>query len=240
MLWTTRGGFLVTQECISTPLVPVYLAAICAYSTTWRRLILGVLAALPLFIALGIARLLVLALPDFAPSPLFFVHAFYQLLLGAVVVFVAALWRHGGRTAIGHATAGVLVGILFVYLLGPLYTRAVSYPDIAALDDPQGAIAFLPAFQIALYLALWVAAAFAAAGWRRFVAGLTILGLTQSAGLLALQTLARPRRSDGARARRPRLGSRSACLDLCRGDHQCPDASLKSSRFRPWPRPSRS
>ena len=39
VLWTTRGGFLVTQECISTPLVPVYLAAICAYSTTWRRLI---------------------------------------------------------------------------------------------------------------------------------------------------------------------------------------------------------
>ena len=190
VLWTTRGGFLVTQECISTPLVPVYLAAICAYSTTWRRLILGVLAALPLFIALGIARLLVIALPDFAPSPLFFVHAFYQLLLGAVVVFVAALWRHGGRTAIGHATAGVLAGILFVYLLGPFYTRAVSHLAIATLDDPQGAIAFLPAFQIALYLALWVAAAFAAVGWRRFVAGFMILALTQSAGLLALQTLA--------------------------------------------------
>lgn len=190
VLWTTRGGYLVTQECITTPLVPVYLAAICAYSTTWRRLILGLVAALPLFIALGIARLLVVALPDVAPSPLFFVHAFYQLLLGAVVVFVAALWRHGRRTAIGHAAAGVLVGILFVYLLGPLYTRAVAHPGVAALDDPQGAIAFLPAFQIALYLALWVAAAFAAVSWKRFVAGLTILGLTQSAGLLALQTLA--------------------------------------------------
>jgi exosortase/archaeosortase family protein len=190
VLWTTRGGYLVTQECISTPLVPVYLAAICSYSTTWKRMILGVLAALPLFIALGIARLLVLALPDFAPSPLFLVHAFYQLLLGVVVVFVAALWRHGGRTAIGHAAAGVIVGVLFVYLLGPLYTEAVSHQGIAALDDPQGAIAFLPAFQTALYLALWIAAAFAAAGWRRFVAGLTILGLTQSAGLLALHALA--------------------------------------------------
>ncbi len=190
VLWTTRGGYLVTQECITTPLVPVYLAAICAYSTTWRRLILGLLAALPLFVALGIARLLVLALPDGAPSPLFFVHAFYQLLLGAVVVFVAAVWRHGGRTAIGHAAAGVLVGILFVYLLGPLYTRAVADPSASALHDPQGAIAFLPAFQIALYLALWVAAAFAVVSWKRFVAGLTILGLTQSAGLLALQALA--------------------------------------------------
>ena len=190
VLWTTRGGFLVTQECISTPLIPVYLAAICAYSTTWRGRILGVLGALPLFIALGIVRLLVLALPDVVPSPLFFAHAFYQLLLGAVVVFVAALWRHGGRTAIGRATAGVLVGILFVYLLGPVYTRAVSHSGVAALDDPQGAIAFLPSFQIALYLALWVAAAFAAAGWKRFVTGLAVLGLTQSAGLLALHTLA--------------------------------------------------
>ena len=55
VLWTPRGGFLVTQECISTPLIPVYLAAVCAYSATWRRLILGVLATVPLFVALGIA-----------------------------------------------------------------------------------------------------------------------------------------------------------------------------------------
>ena len=41
VLWTPRGGFLVTQECISTPLIPVYLAAVCAYSPTWRRLIAG-------------------------------------------------------------------------------------------------------------------------------------------------------------------------------------------------------
>ncbi|MEO5741331.1 MAG: hypothetical protein ABIS29_12130 [Vicinamibacterales bacterium] len=190
VLWTSRGGFLVTQECIATPLVPVYLAAVCAYSTTWRRLILGVLATAPLFIVLGIARVLVVALPDFVPSPLFFVHAFYQLLLGAIVVFVAALWRHGRRTAIGHAMAGVAVGILFVYLLGPIYTRVVSHKGMAALDDPQGAIAFLPAFQIALYLALWVAAAFAMVGWKRLAAGLAVLGLTQSAGLLALQALA--------------------------------------------------
>src|ERR1035437_6749674 len=100
VLSTPRGGFLVTQECISPPLIPIYLAAVCTYSTTWRRLTLGALATLPLFIALGIVRLLVVALPDAVmASPLFFVHAFYQLLLGAVVVFLAALWRHGGRGA---------------------------------------------------------------------------------------------------------------------------------------------
>ena len=65
---------------------------------------------LPLFIALGIVRLLVVALPEVVASPLFFVHAFYQLLLGAVVVFLAALWRHGGRAAPRHALAGVIVG----------------------------------------------------------------------------------------------------------------------------------
>jgi hypothetical protein len=131
----------------------------------------------------------VVALPDAVASPIFVVHAFYQLLLGAVVVFLAARWRHGGRAALGHALAGVIVGALFVYLLGPWYTRAVTYRAAAPLDDPQGAIALLPAFQVGLYLALW-AAAFVAAGWRRFLAGLAVLGLTQEAGLLALHALA--------------------------------------------------
>jgi exosortase/archaeosortase family protein len=189
VLWTPRGGFLVTQECISTPLIPVYLAAVCAHSTTWRRLILGILAAAPLFIALGIARVLVVALPDMVVSPLFLVHAFYQLLLGAVVVVLAALWRHGGRAAPRYALVGVAAGTLLVCVLGPLSTRVVTYQAGAPLDDPQGAIAFLPAFQISLYLALWVAA-FVAVGWKRFLAGLAILGLTQTAGLLALQALA--------------------------------------------------
>ena len=78
---------------------------------------------------------------------------------------------------------------LFVYLLGPFYTRVVTYPAGPPLDDPQGAIALLPAFQIGLYLALWVAA-FVAVGWRRFLAGLAVLELTQTAGLLALHALA--------------------------------------------------
>ena len=190
VLWTSRGSFLVTQECISTPLVPVYLAAICAYSTTWRRLTLGLLAAAPLFIALGILRLLVVALPDaVVASPLLLVHNFYQLLLGVVVVFLAAQWRHGTIAAPRHALVGVIVGVAFVRLLGPFYTRIVTYPAGAPIDDPQGAIALLPAFQIGLYLALWVAA-FVAVGWRRFLGGLAVLQLTQTAGLLALNALA--------------------------------------------------
>jgi exosortase/archaeosortase family protein len=188
VLWTPRGGFLVTQECISTPLIPIYLAAICSYSRTWGRLILGLLATLPLFVALSIARLLLLALPGVLASPLFLVHAFYQLLLGAVVVFLAALWRHHGRAAVGHALVGIVVGVLFAQLLGPLYTRLVTY-QAGALEDPQGALALLPAFQVGLYLALSVAA-FVAVGWTRFFAGLAVLGVTQTAGLLVLHALA--------------------------------------------------
>ena len=183
MLWTSRGGFLVTQECIATPLVPLYLAAICSYSSHMAAAGAGARSPrLPLFIALGIARLLVVALPDAVGSPLFFVHAFYQLLLGAVVVFVAALWRHE-RGRASHTRPRALPSAFCSSICSVLvYTRAVSHQAVAALDDPQGAIAFLPAFQIALYLALWVAA-FAAVGWKRFVAGLAMLGLTQSAGL---------------------------------------------------------
>jgi exosortase/archaeosortase family protein len=188
VLWTPRGGFLVTGECIFTPLIPIYVAAICAYSTTWRRLVMGALATLPLFLGLGIVRLLVVALPGVVASPIFFVHAFYQLLAGAVAVFLAAMWRHGGRGAFGPALAGVLVGVLFVRLLGPLYTGVVTSQAGAPLDDPQGAIALLPTFQVGLYLALCVAA-FAAVGWQRFIAGLAVLGLTQTASLLALHAL---------------------------------------------------
>jgi exosortase/archaeosortase family protein len=190
VLWTARGGFLVTQECIVTPLVPVYLAGICACSTTWRRLIVGVLAVLPLFIALGVARLLVVALPGaLVASPLFLVHAFYQLLLGALIVFLAALWRHGRRAAPAYALVSVIAGVLIVHFFGPLYTRAVTYvTGAAAFDDPQGAVAFLPAFQIGLYLAIWIAG-FLVLGWKRFLAGLAVLELTQLAGLLALHAL---------------------------------------------------
>jgi hypothetical protein len=81
------------------------------------------------------------------------------------------------------------VGVLFIYLFGPLHMRGVTYAAGVPFDDPQGAIAFLPAFQVGLYLAL-SAAAFVALGWKRFFAGLALLQLTQIAGLLVLHALA--------------------------------------------------
>src|SRR6185295_5666967 len=169
VLSTARGGFAVTQECISTPLIPVYLAAIFACSTTWRRRALAAAAAGPLFVGLGVARLLVVALPAaLIGSPLFLIHAFYQLLLAGVVVLLAAFWRHGaGPTAWRRALLGVALGGVFVYLAGPSYARALTsaFAAGAPLEDPQGAIALLPAFQVGFYVALAVAA-FVVFEWR--------------------------------------------------------------------------
>lgn len=202
LLWTPRGSFLVTQECISTPLIPIYLAAVIAYTLTWRSRLPALLAAVPLFIGLGVARLLVVALPvSLAASPSQLIHAFFQILLALVVVVLAALWRHPDRgTAARRALLGVGLGAAFVLLLGATYTGFVLRAAAAALGsvagaggpppaDPQGAIALLPAFQTGLYLALW-AAARPASGWRRFVAGLALLVLLQVATLAALPLIA--------------------------------------------------
>jgi len=202
-LWTPRGSFLVTQECISTPLIPIYLAAIFAFGGPWRSRLPALLAAAPLFVGLGIARLLVVALPaSLAASPVDLVHAFFQIILAAVVVLFAALWRHPDRGAAARrALFGVLLGTSFVLLLGSSYTRFVLHTvrvlggaaSAGAVgpppEDPQGAIALLPAFQVGLYLALWVAAR-VACGWKRFVAGLALLGVLQLATLTALPLLA--------------------------------------------------
>ncbi|MHB8837201.1 MAG: hypothetical protein ACYC9Y_16040 [Candidatus Methylomirabilia bacterium] len=203
LLWTSRGSFLVTQECISTPLIPIYLAAVLAFGGTWRSRLPALLAAVPLFIGLGIARLLVVALPaTLVASPVHLIHAYFQILLAVVVVVLAALWRHPERgKAARRALLGVGTGLSFVLLPGAPYTRFV-FNAVGALGgaagagiagspagDPQGAIALLPAFQVGLYLALWVAARGAFA-WKSFVAGLALLGLSQLATLMILPLLA--------------------------------------------------
>ncbi|MGI9076908.1 MAG: hypothetical protein ACR2G6_06190 [Gemmatimonadaceae bacterium] len=159
----------------------------------------GLVATVPLFIVLAIVRLLVVALAGTASSPYLMVHAFNQVLAGAVIVALAAVWRHGGAASLGPALSGVAVGCLFVQLAGPFYTHLITATALkgattsvaggVVLDDPQGAIALLPGFQIGLYLALWVAA-FIAVTWRRVLAGLAVLGLTQTAGLMTLHFLA--------------------------------------------------
>jgi hypothetical protein len=166
----------VTQECIATPLIPVYLAAVLVLAQGWRRLALWTAAAVPLFLALGIARLLVVAIPaGLDRPPAFLVHAFSQMALAAAMVCVAARWRYGaGGPTYARAAAALLIAIAFLGLLGAPYTSAVLRFNSTPIPDPQGALLFLPAFQFALFLALWVAA-FVPSGWTRFLYGASLL-----------------------------------------------------------------
>lgn len=188
ILWTTRGGFLVTQECIATPLIPVYAAAVLAYAGTRRRIACLLLAGIPAFVALGIVRLLVVALPPtLTGSPLTLVHAFYQLVFGAVIVGLAAAWRHGpGPAAWRRGALALSVGCGCVYAVGA--AMAALLPPALLPADPQGAIALLPGFQVGLYAALCVSA-FLPVPWRLFAAGLVLLGASQVAAFSALHLL---------------------------------------------------
>ncbi len=220
--------------------VPVYLAAICAYSTTWRRLILGVLAAMPLFIALGIARLLVVALPG--------VVVVAAVLRPRVLPVAARRGRRLRRRALAPrrqdrrsrtrrqasssaSCSSICSARLHASGLAPgrRGTRRSTGRDRVPAGIPDRSVSRAVG-----------RGGFAAVGWRRFVAGLAVLGLTQSAGLLALQTLA-IHAGVTAHVRDVRgWAVAGPVLDFCRGDHQCPDASLKSSRCRRWPRSSPS
>jgi exosortase/archaeosortase family protein len=190
VLATSRGAFLVTQECIATPLIPVYFAAVAVYARPWRSAAIWTAASVPLFITLGIARLLVVALPaGLAHPPAFFIHAFSQLLVAAGMVCGIALWRYGARFTTGlRACAALVVAVAFVELLGAPYTGAILWFRALTLDDPQGALLFLPAFQFGLFLALWVAA-FVPNGWMRFLCGASLLAALQIAVTGGVQLL---------------------------------------------------
>jgi len=193
VLSTAHGAYLVTQECLSTPLIPLYLAAVLTHPGRWSRRLLLVSASVPLFLALAIARLLVVALPAaVVGSATFAVHAFYQLLLAAVLVALAAAWRHPHRATAWHRAAlGIALGGATGYLLSGACGGRCSVAVFTAmpLPDPQGALAFLPAFQVGLYIALSVAA-LAPSLWRAFLAGLAVLALSQIVVLTALQFIA--------------------------------------------------
>ena len=186
VLWTGSGAFMVTQECIATPLIPIYLAAVCAAAPAWRRVGVGMVATVPLFLALGVARLLLVALP--AAAPLFWVHAFYQLLAAVIVIWAAARWRdRRGQTR--RALGGLLAGIAAGVVAAPLLSHIVAVSGGVPLHDPQGAIAFAPPFQIALYVALCAAAWTRGGGWSRAIAGLAILAGTVPVATLVLRAL---------------------------------------------------
>ena len=198
---TAHGGFVVTQECIFTPLIPLYVAGALAAPLTVPRRMLALAATPAVFFALGVARLLVLAAPAaVVGSHAVAIHAFSQMLLAALLVAAVAAWAaRGGRRAAGRALAAIGVGALGGIAAAPVVGATVA-PAAAGLQalaghaghafaDSQGAAAILPAFQIGLFAALWVAIGRTAP--RRAALGLASLALVQAALGAAAGELAR-------------------------------------------------
>lgn len=185
-LWTSKGGFEVTQECISTPLIPLDFAAVMSVTTRWRWRVLGLAAAVPLFLALAIARLLVVALPAAViGSPLFLIHAFYQLVLATLVVCGAVAWRRGAH-AWRVSVVACLAGVLIACALTPAYRAVMSALALAVpFNDTQGAMAMLPSFQAGLFVALSIAV-MPVLAWRVLAGGAAALLVVQAAAFAAL------------------------------------------------------
>jgi exosortase/archaeosortase family protein len=181
ILWTSRGGFSVTGDCVATPLVPLYLAAVWVYVPAWWHKMLGTIAAVPIFLLLGVLRLLLVAVPQTMAPPEVATHAFYQVVLAVVLVVVAGRWQHGIRVAAVPIAVGVVAGTLFVLIAGGMYTDLVLLPADRPFLDPQGAVAFLPSFQIGLFLAAGIAAV-RHVRWSLVVAGAMVLFAGHIAG----------------------------------------------------------
>ena len=199
-LHTAHGGFLVTQECVFTPLIPVYLAGVLAAPLVpWRRA-LALAAAPVIFFAIGVARVLVLAVPAAVVGNYeVAIHGFSQTLVAVLLVAAAAVWttgdgRRGAARAVMAVGAGLAAGFAAAPVLGALLGGgAAALQALAghghAFVDEQGAAAVLPAFQVGLFAALWTVVAGRAA-WRRALLGLGVLSASQAALALAVGELA--------------------------------------------------
>lgn len=201
VLVTGRGAYMVTQECVFTPLVPLYLAGVVTLPMAGRRRALWLAAALPLFATLGVARLLVLALPaSLAATPDVLAHGFYQMVT-ALVCLIAAAHIGDARDTGGAASrrtmgalawaagAGLIASVTWTPALQ--HASGLAWPPGVTLQpgDPQGALALLPTFQVGLLAGLWFALR---GGGRRAIlaVALGILAVSQVGGLALLGWLA--------------------------------------------------
>ena len=194
--------YLITPECITTPLVALYLAALFASPIGWRARLLGVTACVPLFVSLGVLRLLTVALPPLMlGTELVLTHAFHQILAGVVAVVAFAIWARGGRSrryVTGIALLAVTVAAVVASVAGLAYARSlagalhvVQLPAPAGLTptigdgDIQGATMIMPIFQVALFLALAAVTWTRAIPWR-WLAGAGVLVASQFAALAGM------------------------------------------------------
>jgi exosortase/archaeosortase family protein len=190
--------FLITPECLLTPLMPVYLA----WASTWPRTSRGRLAAtaafVPMFATLSLLRLMTVALPAMIGPPLFLTHGFYQIVLGVIVVVAAARWRSGEaprdaivrRAAVAAAAAvGAAVTLaqpsawaIDAIRLSLTGIAPHMLSPVASVSDVQGAVAIMPGYQLGLLVGLFVAL-FEPRRWQ------LLLVLVSSAAALQVLTL---------------------------------------------------
>ncbi len=206
VLSTPRGAFTVTPECILSPVIPLWVAAVLWWPLSRRSRMLGLLLTLPVVAALATARLVVLAAPGaWVESPIVIVHGFHQLVLFAALVMMAAAYgnkRPDGSGGVGRGLAalgGCAVGAL---VLGATYNRLVvglasvfsawaphTASNLRPADDAQGALLLLPVYQTALFIALpW--AARRTVRWSTLAAAVIGLFLSQALLLVGVGELA--------------------------------------------------
>jgi exosortase/archaeosortase family protein len=195
-LKTSSGMWVVTQACVATPLVPVYLAAVALLPVSVPRRTLAALAAFPLFILLGSARLLVLALPAaVVGSHATAVHSFYQVLAATVIALWFALRSPTrGSTALrafaGGAVSAYLVGWIGRAWLWPAAERLSESLHLGhAWIDAQGALALMPQVSAGLFVALWLALRRPVRG-SSLVKAFALLALCQVGALVLIGELA--------------------------------------------------
>lgn len=198
VLRTANGSFLVTQECIMTPLIPAYFAAVLTLPMKSSRRNAYLIAAFPIFFILGAARLLILAFPTrVIGSHLMAIHGFFQILLAVILVILAVTVSSAHSRTLQSmarpAALALLGGILTAVILGLTYNRAL-FEVVAWLRaalghsghlyfDPQGALLLMAPYQMGLFVAFWLAWSPRASG-RRLVAGMAGLALSQIVALL--------------------------------------------------------
>lgn len=198
---TTRGAFQVTQECLFTPMVPVYIAAVFAVPLSRGARVAWIAATPLLFFALGVARLLVLALPPaIADAPVMLAHGFYQMIGGAVLIVGAAhlaLPRAAGISASARALAALGLAVVVGATAGPVWKMALltaanglsavapwMMTSLTPAADKQGALALLPAFQLGLLAGLWLALT-GGRRWRSLAVALVALAVLELGFLAA-------------------------------------------------------
>ena len=157
LLTTENGRWLVTQECVLTPLIPAYFGLVWALLRSPMAKVVASLAAFPLFSILGGCRLMVLAVPAGILGQEHFVavHAFYQIVL-AVLAVLCANWlsrQYGGATYAG-TTSALVIGAAIGLAIQAVDGGRILAASALSTADPQGVLAFLPAFMSGLFVTL--------------------------------------------------------------------------------------